>query len=127
MRLGMTRPRRSRRRIRAAVVLVAALGVGVSLSLTSAYASSATGARGGEGVGAISGYAVSGVGFRLGTGEAVASVGFRLTPAGARSVSVQVTTGGPWVSCVLSAGRAECALPAGTGAAALDQLSVVAY
>jgi len=109
----------------AAALLLLAL-VAASLGLGSASASSATGARGGEGAGGISGYAVSAVRFRLGSGAAVASVGFRLAPTGARSVRIQVTPEGPWVACVLRAGSATCALPAGTGAGAVDQLSVVA-
>jgi hypothetical protein len=109
---------------------VAALVAGViaaSVTLTSAYASSSTGPRGGEGAGAVSGYVVSGIHFELGTGSAISGVQFQLSPATATSVRVQLTTSGPWLQCTVQAGTAACPVPAGTGAAAVDSLSVVAY
>jgi hypothetical protein len=120
----------SRRRVRklsgrGAVVLAAAILV-VSVSLTSAYASSATGPRGGEGGAGISGYTVSGVGFDLGTGSTVSAVHFNLAPRTARTVQIQVATDGAWLACTVANGGATCPVPAGTQAAALDQLSVVA-
>jgi hypothetical protein len=111
---------------RGAAVLACAL-IAVSLTLTSAYASSATGPHGGEGSGGISGYTVTGVQFTLGTGGTVAGVGFRLTPVGARTVRIRLATAGPWLVCTVSGPRAACPIPAGTGPAGLDQLSVVAF
>ena len=111
---------------RRGVAVFAAALAAASVMLTSAYASSATGPRGGQGAAGISGYAVSGIDFALGTGGAVSTVRFRLSPANARSVRIQLTTGGAWLDCSIRAGAAACLVPAGTGAAAIDQLSVVA-
>lgn len=122
----MARTRLSRTRNRGAAFLGAGLAA-ASLTLTSAYASSGTGARGGEGVGGVSGYAVSDVHFELGSGGFVRAVAFRLAPANARTVRVQLSAGGLWLICSSAgAGAVSCPLPAGTGAAGLDQLSVVA-
>lgn len=123
--MARTRLRRRRRRVGAAL-FVAAL-VAVSLSIGSAYTSAATGARGGEGLGGISGYTVSGVQFQLGSGDAVQAVAFHLSPATARTVRVRLSAGGPWLSCTVSGAAARCPLAARSGAASLDQLSVVAY
>jgi hypothetical protein len=126
MSLVMTRRHFRRTSGRGAALLACAL-VAVSLTLTSAYASSATGPRGGEGSGGISGYAVSNVHFTLGTGATVAGVAFRLLPAGARTVHIRLATAGPWLGCTVSGSSAACRVPAGTGTAGLDQLSVVAF
>jgi hypothetical protein len=112
---------------RRGVAVFAAVVIVASVTLTSAYASSSTGPRGGEGAGAVSGYAVSGIHFELGTGSSVSGVQFQLSPATATSVKIQLTPSGPWFACTVQAGAASCAVPAGTGAAAVDALSVVAY
>jgi hypothetical protein len=126
MSLVMTR-RRFRRTSGGGAALLACALVAVSLTLTSAYASSATGPHGGEGSSGISGYTVSNVHFAPGTGGTVAGVGFRLMPAGARTVHIRLATAGPWLVCTVSGSNAACPVPAGTGTAGLDQLSVVAY
>jgi hypothetical protein len=112
---------------RTGVAVFATAVIAASVTLTSAYASSSTGPRGGQGSGAVSGYVVSGIHFELGTGSAVSGVQFQLSPATATSVRVQLTSSGPWLECTVQAGTAACPVPAGTGAAAVDSLSVVAY
>jgi len=98
----------------------------LSLFLGSAYTSSATGPRGGEGAAAVSGYAISGVRFLLGGGAGVRAVDFRLSPANARTVRVELSAGGPWATCSVSRGSARCPLPLGTSVASVGSLSVVA-
>jgi hypothetical protein len=111
---------------RGVAILAAAVAV-ASVTLTSAYASSSTGFRGGQGAGAVSGYAVSGIHFELGTGSAVSGVQFQLSPPSATSVRIRLTASGPWLACTVRAGAAACSVPAGTRVAAVDSLSVVAY
>ena len=99
----------------AALALVALAAV--SSTMTTAYTSRDTG---------ISGYAVSGLSFDLGAVGDVSTVSFRLSPAGARTVRVQVSAAGSWVDCTVKAGNASCDVPEGTSAASLDQLAVLA-
>lgn len=96
------------------------------MSLTSAHASVDTGPQGGQGTSRISGFTVSATHFAFGATGDVAAVTFRLSPASARTAQVQVTTNGVWLPCSVSGGAASCSLPAGTSAATLDQLSVLA-
>jgi hypothetical protein len=110
---------------RGVAVLVAAV-IAASVTLTSAYASSSTGPRGGQGGGGVSGYVVSGIHFELGTGSSVSGIRFQLSPPTASSVRIQLTSSGPWLECTVRAGAAACSVPGGTPAAAVDSLSVVA-
>jgi hypothetical protein len=112
---------------RRGVAIFAAALVAASVTLTSAYASSSTGPRGGQGAGAVSGYVVSGIHVELGTAGAISGIQFQLSPSTASSVRIQLTTSGPWFACAVQAGTAACSVPAGTDAAAVDSLSVVAF
>ena len=115
------RARNLRPRIGAALAVIA-LGV-VSTTLTSAYASGATGLRGGE----ISGYAVSGLRFDLGTAGGITAVRFRLSPVNAHAARIQLAPNGRWLACVVRGGAVACAVPAGLDPGALDQLAVAAF
>jgi hypothetical protein len=125
--LGEMHCRSARKVSRRGVAVFAAALVAGSVTLTSAYASSSTGPRGGQGAGAISGYVVSGIQFELGTGSSVSGVQFQLSPATATSVRIQLTPSGSWLECTVQAATATCPVPAGTGAASVASLSVVAF
>jgi hypothetical protein len=107
------------------VLLTAACAVAV-FSVSDAYTASngVPRAAAGAGSGAISGYAVSDLRYDL-DGAAVSSLSFSLDPPEARTVRVRLAPGGPWHSCRLEAGSADCSLGA-VDPATLEQLEVVA-
>ena len=86
--------------------------------------------RSGQGTSAISGYAVSNVGYELGDGDAttIESVSFTIDPTTAQRVRIRlVSSGGTWYECTNVSGRVSCPTfsPAVLLAAA-DELAVQA-
>jgi hypothetical protein len=107
-------------------VLVAA----VLMHVAPAFTASNTGAAGGEGDGAISGYRISNVDYVTDRRDpaTLAAITFAIEPAGAVSIRVQLTAAGPWYDCNASRGRATCLTgQAEPQVASLTTLAVVAH
>lgn len=105
--------------------LALALGAsGVGYAFTASNAPPA-----GSGAGAISGNAVSAIGYspNATTPTDLDAVTFTLSPPTAATVTVQLTSGGPLYACTNGAGRVSCDTTSPQASlAGADQLTVVA-
>ncbi len=110
-------------RLFAAMSVAAVLG-SVMYALAGSNSVAATSA--GAGSGAISGYAVTGIGYTLDSADPanIDSVAFTITPAAASLVKVKL--GGSWYSCTNAAGSVSCST-SGASLADATSLTVVAH
>lgn len=90
-------------------VMAVAVIAGGSYAFTASNTVPTTSA--GQGTGAVSGYAVTGVAYTLNsaTPSNIDAVTFTINPASATTVKAQVATGGSWYSCTNTAGAVSCA------------------
>ena len=95
-----------------------------------AYTASNTGAVGGDGAAAISGYRISNVDYVTDRHDParLAAITFAIEPTRAASISVRLTAAGPWYGCNATAGQATCLTgQAEPQIASLTTLAVVAH
>lgn len=110
-----------------AVLLGAACMAGTSTAVALTAPNPIQAGQAGHGTGAVSGYAVSGIGYRLAASDAAAvdRVTFQLSPAS--SAEVRVAAAGRSYSCVNTAGSVTCDLSAHPApVSAIDELEVTA-
>jgi hypothetical protein len=104
--------------------------VGLMAAAGSAFlaANTVPASKAGDGVGAVSGYSVSGIHYTLAANpQQIASVEFTLdsAPPAGSTVKVQLATSGAWFDCTMTGANASCTT---TGATVLGatNLTVVA-
>ena len=108
---------------------IALLLLGLALiPIASAFTSSSTGRPAGQGSAALSGYTVSNIQFVSARDAGrLAAVSFAIEPTAARTVRVQLSSGGAWFTCQNTVGHVVCPTASEPAVAAASALNVVAY